>query len=95
MNNDRVYYSHDAEVHAMRETAKLTLLCLALGAGIGAALALLFAPASGKKTRANVARTVEEGLADGRKAVEPIVQRIEEEVNDLRSSVEEGVAHLK
>jgi gas vesicle protein len=95
MNNDRVYYSHDAEARAVRETARLTLLCLALGAGIGAALALLFAPSSGKKTRATVARTVEEGLADGRKAVEPIVKQIEEEVSDLRNSVEEGITHLK
>ncbi len=95
MSNERIYYSHDAEVRAVRETARLTLLCLALGAGIGAVLALLFAPASGKKTRANVARTVEEGLADGRKAVEPIVHKIEEEVSDLRNSVEESVAHLK
>jgi gas vesicle protein len=95
MNNDRVYSSHDAEVRAVRETARLTLLCLALGAGIGAVLALLFAPASGKNTRANVARTVEDGLADGRKAAEPIVHKIEEEVSDLRDSVEEGITHLK
>ena len=95
MNNDRIYYSHDSEARAVRETARLTLFCLALGAGIGAAMALLFAPASGKKTRANVARSVEEGLADGRKAVEPIVHKIEEEVSDLRNSVEESVAHLK
>jgi gas vesicle protein len=95
MNNDRVYYSHDAEARAIRETAKLTMFCLALGASIGAALALLFAPSSGKNTRANVARSVEEGFNDGRKAVEPLVKRFEEEVSDLRNNVEKSVAHQK
>jgi gas vesicle protein len=95
MNNDRIYYSHDAEARAIRETAKLTMLCLALGASIGAALALLFAPSSGKNTRANVTRSVEESFNDGRKAVEPLVKRFEEEVSDLRNNVEKSVAHQK
>jgi len=50
MTNDRVYYSHDAEMHAMRDRAVLTLAFLAFGLGIGAVLALLFAPMSGKKS---------------------------------------------
>jgi len=95
MNTDRTYYSHDAEVRAMREITKLTLLCLTFGLGIGAALALFFAPASGKRSRANFARTIEEGLATGREAVEPVVKRIEEDFADLRHNVEAGVTHLK
>jgi gas vesicle protein len=83
MNNDRIYYSHDAEMRAMREMTKSTLLRLMLGLGIGAALALLFAPSSGKKTRADLARTVEEGLNNGREAVEPMVKRVEEGVKNL------------
>jgi hypothetical protein len=40
MNNDRIYYSHDAEVQALRLRSILTVLCLIFGVGIGAALAL-------------------------------------------------------
>ena len=49
MNNDRVYYSHDAKTQVRREKAVLTVLALALGMGIGALLALLFAPFPAKK----------------------------------------------
>jgi gas vesicle protein len=89
MNNDRVYYSHDAEMHAMRDRTVLALVFLTFGLGIGAALAFLFAPSSGKTTRHDLARSVETGLKDGREAVEPLVKRVEEEYADLRKSVEE------
>ena len=92
MSNDRVYYSHDAEMHAMRDRTVLTLIFLAFGLGIGAALALLFAPASGKKARHDLSKTVEQGLKDGREAVEPMVKRAEKEFDELKKNVEE---HLK
>jgi len=95
MNNDRVYYSHDAEIRAMREITKLTVLCLTFGLGLGAVLALFFAPASGKRSRAQFAKTVEARLANGRQAVEPVVKRIEEDFADLRQSVEAGVTNLR
>jgi gas vesicle protein len=94
MSNDRIYYSHDAEAQAMGDRAKSTLLYLMFGLGIGTALALLFAPSSGKKTRADLAQTVEDGLNTGREAVEPLVKRVEEEFGNLRQSVEEHVANL-
>jgi gas vesicle protein len=89
MNNDRIYYSHDAEMHAMRDRTILTLVCLTFGLGIGAALALLFAPTSGKTTRHDLARSVEEGMQTGREAVEPMMKRIEKEFDDLKKNVEE------
>jgi gas vesicle protein len=89
MNNDRIYYSHAAEMHAMRDRTMLTLICLTLGLGIGAALALLFAPTSGKTVRHDLARSVEEGMQTGREAVEPMVKRIEKEFDDLKKNVED------
>ncbi|MBK8020045.1 MAG: YtxH domain-containing protein [Chloroflexi bacterium] len=89
MNNDRVYYSHDAEKQAMRAKTLLTLLCLAFGLGMGAALALLFAPSSGKTARHDLARGVEDGLNSGRETVEPLVKRLEEEFADLRKNINE------
>jgi gas vesicle protein len=89
MNNDRVYYSHDAEMHAMRDRNVLTLVFLTFGLGIGAVLALLFAPSSGKKVRDNLAKNVGEGLNTGQEAIEPVVKRLEKEFGELRKSVED------
>ena len=92
MNNDRVFYSHDAEMHAMRDRNVLTLVFLMFGLGIGTILALLFAPSSGKTTRHDLAKGVEEGLRNGREAIEPMVKRVGKEFGDLQKNVEE---HLK
>jgi len=78
MNSDRVYYSHDAEIHAVREMTRLMALCLMVGLGIGVVLALLFAPTSGKKVRDDLTKTVGQGWNNGRDAVEPMVKRLEE-----------------
>jgi gas vesicle protein len=92
MNNERIYYSHDAEVHEMRVRTVITLVFLTFGLGIGALLALLFAPASGKTTRHEIVKTVEEGMRTGRETVEPIVKQAGKDLADMRKNVEE---HLK
>ena len=94
MNSDRIYYSHDAEMHALRSRIGLTLLCLTLGLGVGAVLALLFAPTSGKKTREELGKTVEDGWQNGREAVEPMVKHLEKDFADLQKNVEERVNNL-
>jgi gas vesicle protein len=87
MNSDRVYYSHDAELHAMREKNRLRGLYMMVGLGFGAVLALLFAPKSGEKTRAELTKSMEHSLNTGRDAVEPVVKRVEKEIDDLGKSV--------
>lgn len=89
MSNERVYYSRDAEVSAAREKTRLIALCLMMGMGIGSALALLFAPSSGKVIRHDLTKSVEAGLQTGRETVEPMVKRLEAEVVELRKKVEE------
>jgi gas vesicle protein len=91
MNNDRIYYSRNTEMHAMRAMFRLTLLCLAVGLAIGAVLALLFAPATGKKIREGLAKTVEDGLQTGREAVEPMVKQLEKDFDALQKNVEKRV----
>jgi hypothetical protein len=44
MANNRLYYSREAEEIANRQRTTLALAVLAIGAGLGAVLALLFAP---------------------------------------------------
>lgn len=92
MNNDRVYYSHDSEIHAVHQMTRLMALCLMVGLGVGAALALLFSPISGRKVRDDLTRTMGQSWNNGREAVEPLVKRVEKEFSDLQDSVEE---HLK
>ena len=94
MNNDRVYYSHDAETQAKREKVALTMIALALGLGIGAMLALLFAPSSGKDARHDLAKSMGADWENGRDAVDPVMKRIEEKFGALLKNVEERVTHL-
>jgi gas vesicle protein len=94
MNNDRIYYSHDAETQARRTVAALTLLALTLGMGIGALLGLLLAPSSGKKARHDLAQSVGEDWENGRDAVDPLVKRIEEKFGELLKNVDERLSHL-
>lgn len=95
MNSDRIYYSNSAKMRAVREMVRTVLLCLMFGLGIGAVLALLFAPSSGKKIRAQLTKTMEEGLNSGRDAIEPMVKRVEKEFDELHQSVEEHIENLK
>lgn len=89
MNNDRIYYSHDAEIQAMRKMTKVIALCLLVGLGIGAVLALLFAPSSAKKVRDDITRAVGQGWDNGREAIEPLVKRAGEEFGKMQKNVEE------
>lgn len=91
MSNERIYYSHEAEMIAMRDRTMLSLAFLILGLGIGAGLALLFAPMSGKKARYELNKTVEHGLRDGREMLEPMVENVEKEFHDLKKNVEKRI----
>jgi gas vesicle protein len=91
MTTDRIYYSKDAEMHAMRRMTIRTVLFLAVGLGIGAVLALLLSPSSGKKIRQDLVQTVEEGFNNRREAVEPIIKRVEDQIGELRTSIEDRV----
>lgn len=93
MSNDRIYYSHDAEMHAMHDRTMLAILFLTCGLGIGAALTLLFAPISGKSVRDDLSKTMGRGWNNGRDTLEPMVSRLEEELADLRKSVEDRLKH--
>lgn len=89
MTEERIYYSHDAETHALHVAKRSMVLFLASGLAMGAAAALLFAPSSGKKTRNELGQAVEEGLNNGREALGPTVRQLEKELADLRKTIEE------
>jgi gas vesicle protein len=59
----------------------------ALGVGIGALVGLLFAPASGKKTRNYITRTVKDGLDDAASTGKRWSRRAQETVDDVEANV--------
>lgn len=88
MNKERIYYSHDAEMYAMRIRASITLVFLTFGLAIGAGLALLFAPATGKTTRHNVSKNIGEGVQTGLNAIEPMVKQAKKDLSELREKID-------
>ena len=88
-DSNRTYYSREAEQHAERERVRLVIVCLMFGLGIGSVMALLFAPAEGKRIRESLRRTVEESVHNGRDRVEPTVNNLEKEAHNLRKKVAE------
>jgi len=91
MNTDRIYYSRDAELQATRDKTLMAVVLMAIGLGIGAALALLFAPAAGEETRHEIAHKFEAGVNDGRDTVEPVMKRLEHEIADLRQRFQDRI----
>lgn len=90
--NERTYYSKEAEERAQRERAVGILVFMALGLGIGAALALMFAPKSGEKIRKEIAESVEDRF--GRDANKTL-HRLEKDFNDLRKKVEDRLENIR
>jgi gas vesicle protein len=87
--NDRIYYSREAEMQAMRDRNVAMLAVLVIGVTIGTALALLFAPRSGEKTRAQITEALEQGFDEGRKNSEQTIERLEKDFADLRKRIED------
>lgn len=86
---DRIYYSREAEEQAMRERNAAIIAFMVIGITVGAVLALLFAPRSGEKTRAELADALDEGFNEGRKASGDALERLEKDFADLRKRVED------
>lgn len=89
MMNERIYYSREAEERARRQQTVIVILFMALGLGIGAILALLFAPSSGEEVRRGIVNSVEGSLDTGREATGKTLSRLEKEFSELRKRIEE------
>ena len=72
-------------VHQRNWSNKFTTF--AVGVGIGALVGLLFAPASGKKTRNYITRTAKHGLDDAASTGKRLSRRAQETVDDVKASV--------
>jgi gas vesicle protein len=67
-------------------------IAFAVGAGVGALLGLLFAPAAGKKTRAYVTDTLRQGLDDAASTGKRWSRSAQETVYDVKANVAGVVA---
>lgn len=90
-NNNRTYYSNDAKMRATRNTSALLILAL----GVGAAIALMFAPNSGEKTREDLTHGLEQGVSKGHDMAEPTLKRLEKELAELRQKLEDKVDEVR
>jgi gas vesicle protein len=64
-----------------------TFATFVVGAGIGALVALLFAPASGKKTRSYITRTAKHGLNDVASAGKRLSRRAQDTVDEVKDNI--------
>ena len=69
-----------------------TFASFAVGVGVGALIGLLFAPASGKKTRNYIAGTVKQGLDDAASTGKRWSRHALETVDDVKANVAGVVA---
>jgi gas vesicle protein len=63
----------------------------AVGLGLGALLALLFAPSSGEETRDYLTGTLKQGLHDAESTGKRWTRRAQDEVDDVKANVAEAV----
>ena len=85
--NERIYYSHEAELQAQRQRAMIALLFAGLGLAIGTVVAIMFAPKSGDQVRRDLASSI----GDGAEASAETLKRLEREFADLRKHVEDRI----
>lgn len=85
--SNRIYYSDEAESRAKREQALIAIVVMGLGVGIGALIALLFAPKSGEAVRSHLGQAVDEAMSEGREVSQQTLERLEQEISDLREQV--------
>jgi len=64
---------------------------LVVGIGVGALLALLFAPSSGEETRDYISGTVKQGLDDAASTGKRWTRRAQEKVDDVKANVADAV----
>lgn len=81
--NERIYYSEEARTQAKREIALFILLALSAGAGIGSALALLFAPEKGEVLRGELSNAMDDRMNAMEKQVRELKHRLEDRVASI------------
>ncbi len=91
----RSYYMGDEELRSKSSGVVNMLVFLLLGLGIGAALALLFAPEEGEKTRGKISDSLESGVKASSDAGSDALERLEKEYQNLRKEMDKLISSIK
>ena len=89
--SDRVYYSREAEMRAQRERTMMAIVLLGFGLGVGAIMALLFAPRSGEEVRKDITDRIEPGLERARDVTNHTVENLQRDLTRLRDDMESRI----
>jgi gas vesicle protein len=89
----RIYYSEEAEQAAKRQQMMNIITFMLLGLGIGALVALMFAPNEGKKTREKLSDELSDRVGFG--SSDDALSRLEKQYNNLRDEVDKLVSSIR
>lgn len=89
--SDRVYYSREAEMRAQRERTMMAIVLLGFGLGVGAIMALLFAPRSGEEVRKDITDRIEPGLERARDVTNHTVENLQRDLTRLRDDMDSRI----
>ncbi len=92
--NDRIYYSREAEQMAAQQRTILALIVMLLGLGLGAVVALLFAPRKGDDVRKDLADQAGHLYDNGREATSKTMKELQKDIDKLRGDVEERLKNV-
>jgi gas vesicle protein len=92
--NDRVYYSREAEELAAQQRTILALVVMLLGLGLGAIVALLFAPRKGDEIRKDIAKNAEHLYDNSRETTGKAFKELQRDFDKLRGEVEDRLKHV-
>lgn len=87
--NDRIYYSREAEIRAQRDRMIFALIVTGFGVGIGAVIALLFAPRAGDETRRQIGDQLDHASNQGREVAGKIAKSVRENADKLQEEVKD------
>ncbi len=91
----RIYYSDQAEQIARRREIAAGIALLTLGLGVGATLALLFAPQEGTDTREMLKHAMEDGYDQGRDAARQALKQLRNDAPELRERIDNIIDNLR
>ena len=92
--NDRIYNSREAEELAAQQRTILALVVMLLGLGLGAVVALLFAPRKGDDVRKDIAKNAEHFYDNSRESTTKAFKDLQKDFDKLRSEVEDRLKHV-
>lgn len=94
MMNDRIYYSREAEQMAAQQRTILALVVMLLGLGLGAVVALLFAPRKGEDVRSEIANQAGVLYENGRDTTNKTLKELQKDFDKLRGDIEERLKNV-